>query len=175
VKPYNIDLYFHRIESQRAWIADYIREIPVERLNASPAPGKWSILEVIRHIYLSEKLTLDYLKKKWSFSPRLKPAGILTWLRYQALINSMRQPAIRLKAPAVARVEKEIFDPQTLAGEWHAMRKEFIDFISGLPEDVLRKEFYKHPVAGKMRLDHMLKFFYHHTARHIRQMKKIGE
>ncbi len=164
-----------RIEMQREWIGDYIRNINSDQLNASPAPGKWSALEIIRHLYLSEKLTLDYLKKKWSYSPRLKTAGIFTWLRFQALIIGMRQPTIKLNAPAAARVSKEIFNPGILMADWMTMRKELFEFIHALPEDVFDKEFYKHPVAGKMKLDHMLKFFYHHTARHIGQMKKIGQ
>ncbi|HLF35528.1 MAG TPA: DinB family protein [Cyclobacteriaceae bacterium] len=170
----NIESLISRIETQREWVGDYIGNFNSDQLNTSPGPGRWSALEVIRHIYLSEKLTLDYLRKKWSFSPQLKPAGILTWLRYQALIVSMRQPVIRLKAPAIARVERKNLDPRLMMNDWQAMRKELLDFIAGLPEDVLKKEFYKHPIAGKMRLDHMLKFFYHHTERHIRQIKRIG-
>jgi hypothetical protein len=161
----------HRIELQRKWISDYITGVDHPKLNIRPAPGKWSVLEIVHHLYLSEKLTLDYLKKKLSFSPQLKKSGISTSIRFRLLILAMWQP-FKLKAPAPADVHYDNIDPAELLQLWSEQRKDLFEFLIEVPDSMIRAELYKHPVAGKLRLDHMLRFFYHHTKRHIQQIKR---
>jgi uncharacterized damage-inducible protein DinB len=160
-----------RIETQRQWIMDFIDGTDVKKLNSSPAEGRWSILEVVNHLYLSEQLSLAYLKKKWGYSPVLKDAGVMTWIRYQLLIFSMRQP-FKIKTPRRANVRNGDINPVLLMDQWKIQREELIDFLKVLPVEVHNKEFYKHPLAGKIRIDHMLGFFYYHTRRHIGQITR---
>jgi hypothetical protein len=169
----NLEQIFTQIELQRNWIVDYISGIETPKLNLRPASGKWSVLEIVQHLYLSEKLTLDYLKKKLSFSPVFKKSGISTSIRFRLLIFAMWQP-LKLKAPAAADIHHDQIQADELLRLWEEQRKDMIEFIINLPDTILKAEFYKHPVAGKLRIDHMLRFFYHHTDRHIGQIKKVS-
>ena len=44
-------------------------------LNYSPGDGKWSVLQIMNHLKLSEQLAHRYIVKKLSFSPELKKSG----------------------------------------------------------------------------------------------------
>jgi hypothetical protein len=165
---------FNRIELQRKWIEDFIHSREISLLNRRPAPGKWSIPEIVQHIYISEKLTLEYLKKKLSFSPEFRKSGISTSVRFRLLIFAMWQP-FKLKAPSAADVHNDHIDVAEILRLWAEQRKELIAFITNLPDTMINVEFYKHPVAGKLRLDHMLRLFYHHAERHLGQIKRISQ
>lgn len=140
-------------------------------LNRSPKPGHWSVNQVIRHLILSEQHSIDYVKKKWGFNPDLRKADLLTHLRYRVLWFSMWQP-FHLNAPRVVNIKEGEFDISEQMGIWKKQREELYDFLNELPPEAFGREFFKHPVMGKIKLSHMLGFFYHHCKRHIRQIKK---
>ena len=59
------------------------------------------------------------------------------------------------------------------AKKWKQQRLDMKNFLSQLPEDIYKKEVYKHPFAGRLTLNGMLKFFDSHFDRHHRQINRI--
>lgn len=142
-------------------------------LDTPAAPGVWSVMQVLSHIRLSEKLSLDYIKKKLSFRPVLKKAGLKAKIRFWILkfyVNS------RIKFKAPRGVSSEALPASCSLSEirsgWGVERKALSDFIQGLDDGLLDKELYKHPVVGKLTPGQMLHFFNLHFQRHERQINR---
>jgi hypothetical protein len=145
-------------------------------LNASPGPGKWSAMQVLQHLLRSETLSLGYLQKKWSYSPELKPASFRTRWREFILASYLGVP-IKFKAPKGVNEEHfpEESDFSATRKQWLETRKEMEAFLSELPNEVFEKEFYRHPIAGRITIPGMLRFFERHTQRHLGQIRKTLE
>lgn len=142
-----------------------------EALNRAPGPGKWSPIQVMHHLIISEELSLRYLQKKLSYNPALKKAGLMVFFRRWVLKLYLWLP-FKFKAPKGVNDEalpKFVSFAETKA-RWEKIRREMIDFLEQAPEDLLDKEVYKHLVAGRLTLKGMLEFFLYHGRRHGKQI-----
>ena len=143
------------------------------QLNRPPAPDKWSPAQVMQHLMLSEQYSLAYIKKKLSFNPQLKKAGMLAGLRVLA-INTYLNTPFSFKAPPAIDTPHLSTDAAfwELAKRWKDQRTEMKEYLLSLPDDTLRREIYKHPLIGRMSAMGMLRFFNTHFDRHEKQIKK---
>lgn len=145
-------------------------------LNQKPAPDVWSVLQVMEHLYRAESISLAYVKKKLSFKPKLKRAGLATAWRSFVLRLYLNLP-IKWKAPKA--VSEETFPAQSeleeLGERWQKTRQETRDFFESLPNDIWDKEVYKHPFAGRLKLHDMLTFYDAHFSRHQKQIYRTLE
>ncbi len=144
-----------------------------EQLNRPPRPGKWSPVQVMQHLMLSEHYGHAYLKKKLSFNPTLRKAGLMAGLRASAVHAYLKLP-FSFKAPKVVSTEQlESNVPfWELAKRWKDQRSDLKTYLLSLPDDTLRREIYKHPMGGRLSAAGMLGFFAQHFDRHEKQIKK---
>lgn len=144
-----------------------------ETLNRPPAPGKWSALQVMHHLLMAEGYAQRYVKKKLSFNPRLKKAGLgaqwrsfLLWLYLTAPFKFKAPPAVTGEnLPAQTSLE----ETKTL---WLQQRRELQDLFESFPDELFSKSIYKHPFAGRLSLKGMLLFFQTHFNRHRKQIER---
>ena len=152
---------------------DEMAAFEAEVLQRCPAPGKWSPLQVMQHLMKVEDLSHRYLEKKLSFNPVLKTAGLGADFRAVLLKVYLALP-FKFKAPPV--VGEEVFESGVslpgLAERWQARRRELRMFLDGLPDEVLDKEAYRHPFAGRLSILGMVDFFDRHFRRHREQIRK---
>lgn len=141
-----------------------------EQLNQAPGPDKWSALQCAHHLMESEKLSLAYLRKKLSFNPTLKKQ---TWRTHWRLflLNSYLRAPFKFKAPEGIGTSylPETSSLEAVTQQWRNQRAALHDFLGSLPDDLIDKEVYKHPFAGRLPLKGMLQFFQAHFQRHRRQ------
>ena len=142
-------------------------------LNKKPKPDKWSTLQVLYHLQLAEAGSLKYVQKKLSFNPELKNNNIGSKFREKAINIYMGLP-IKFKAPPQVGdgAIPELSEFWTLVSKWRDQRDELGEFLETMPEDLVNKQIYKHPAAGRMSLLGMLKFFRSHIKRHKKQIDK---
>lgn len=142
-------------------------------LDTPVSPGVWSVMQVLSHVRLSEKLSLAYIKKKLSFQPVLKKAGLKSKIRFWLLKFYVGS---RLKFKAPRGVSSEALPVSCSLSEirsvWGNERKALSDFIHELDDSLLDKELYKHPVVGKLTPGQMLHFFNLHFQRHEQQINR---
>ncbi|TXB66491.1 DinB family protein [Phaeodactylibacter luteus] len=142
-------------------------------LNQQPSTGGWSVIQIMHHLILAEKASLGYVQKKLSFNPTLKKAGIAAEYRLQ-LVNLLFLLPKPFQAPAGVGDEalpKEA-DYQTTKEEWLNNRRALRAFLADLPDERFGRELYKHPLAGKMTLSGMVRFFGTHVKRHLGQIDR---
>ena len=143
-------------------------------LNQKPADGGWSVIQVLHHLILAEGGSARYIKKKLSFNPKLGKAGFMAAWRLLVVNVSFMLP-IKYKAPKGVGDESlpGSAELETTRATWQAQREELRQLLSELPDTYFDKELYKHPLAGKMSLNQMLKFFRVHIRRHQPQINRL--
>ena len=140
-------------------------------LNHSKSPGVWSVMQVLSHVMLSERLSLAYVKKKLSFNPPLRRAGFRSRLRLY-LLQIYSNSSLKFKAPkGLGSQDMPVFSglPE-LRDSWNLERKELVQYLLSLDRDLLDREIYKHPFVGRLTLVQMVLFFELHFKRHERQI-----
>lgn len=154
-------------------LLDYLKDFPETQLNAKPNPEAWSALQICHHLLVAENLSLQYLRKKLSFNPKLPPVSMATKMRIRLLKTYLNTP-MKFKAPE--NVGTEILPETSSFAEvktmWQNNRQELRAFLKSLPKDIFDKEVYKHPFAGKLSLQGMLIFFEEHFNRHLKQIQR---
>lgn len=144
-----------------------------QQLNQQPADGGWSPVQVMHHLILAEGGSLKYVKKKLSFNPELKKAGLSAAFRYWMIKLYFALP-LKFKAPAVVGDDAlpENASLEATRQAWTAVRQELGAYLRELPEEHFEQVIYKHPFAGRMTLQGMLGFFDAHLRRHSKQIER---
>lgn len=164
---------FLALESELNKLLEELSDVPDEDLEKKPAPGAWSILEIMQHMMLAEKTSVAYVKKKTSYPDSLLNARWNDHLRKFNLYLFLHIP-IKVKAPAVVNESK--FEPdftyEDLIEDWREVRQNLMDFLESVPDEWVNKLAYRHSFAGRMTLDGMLLFFRDHFKRHKKQINR---
>lgn len=141
-----------------------------EDLNKRANGNKWSIAQVLFHIYRSESLTLSYLQKKINSRGRLNKAGINAWVRSKMLKIFLFLP-IKYKAPKTIGNPPEQIDWTRLLKDWENCRGELHEFILNLPDELMPMAIFKHPIVGMLTMSQTLDFLAEHFNHHLPQIK----
>ena len=141
------------------------------QLNSTPTPNVWSPMQVLNHVLKSEMGSLAYVKKKLSFNPTLKKAGLISSIRSFFLQGFLMTP-LKFNAPkgfntADLPAESRLID---IAEKWSIHRRELKTFIQGIDHSRLDEVIYKHPAAGRLSIRQMMLFFIRHFDRHQKQI-----
>jgi hypothetical protein len=166
-----IQKLWHRLEAQRLDLMQLMAQHDNLILNKKPSPEAWSTLQVIHHLMDAEQASLAYMKKKLSFTSTIPKAGLKSrWRRF--LLRIAFAIPIKIKAPTNLEHFPEQSNFADLSNQWASQRLELQSFIEKLPDNVVHGEIWRHQVAGKMSIAHMLDFFYAHVDRHEAQVKR---
>lgn len=161
-----------KIDQQLNNLIDRLSKYDQDTLNTR-MPGRWSVLDNLQHLKRAERLSEAYVKKKLSFNPSLKKAGLgASWRSF--LLNSYARMPFKFKAPPAVNEEHfpETSSLEEIQKEWSAQRSNLKNYFSSLPEDLFDKELYKHPLVGKVTLSAMIDFFGIHMKRHEHQIER---
>ncbi|NNF33458.1 MAG: DinB family protein [Saprospiraceae bacterium] len=164
---------FNTLEEERNSLFSILNDYNDESINQQPGPQKWSAQQVINHLILSEKHSVGYCQKKLSFNPDLKNAGIGSAIKAWTVINYFKLP-LKINAP------KGIDTPalptyesiEETKRKWKIERENMKQFLENVDNQYLDKELYKHPFAGRLTLQGMMKFFIAHFRHHRKQIDK---
>ncbi|MCP3961494.1 MAG: DinB family protein [bacterium] len=143
----------NRMEATGRILADLFAGVGDEELRWKPAPERWSMLEVLVHLWDEEKddfrhrlaLTLDDPAREW---PAIDPEGWVRERRYNE-----RDPA------------------EALAGFRHE-RAASLAWLRGLDEPVWDSA-HEHPALGVLRAGDLLAAWTAHDLLHIRQLSNL--
>lgn len=155
-------------------LLDQLSAYDDDTLNRKPADGGWSALQVMCHLMLAEEGSVKYVRKKLSFNPELKEAGLASaWRSF--LLNFYFKLPFRFKAPPGVGDDvlplKSSF--REVSQRWLASRQDLRRYLESLPPEMFHRSIYRHPFAGRMSLDGMLRFFDGHFERHRKQIERV--
>lgn len=162
---------YQNLETELETLFSDLEKYSHEQLTKKPASGGWSATETMHHLRLSERMSAAYCKKKLSFHPKLKKAGMMTRVRSKFVDYYLRSP-LKFKAPKYIDGDNlpNNTSLQDLKALWGEERKALGEFIDQLPEEYRDKEVYKHPFGGRLDIKGMLEFFESHFKHHKKQI-----
>ncbi len=126
------------------------------------------------HLITSEKLTLNYLKKKSLGVDQLPNSRLLESLKMIVLKGSQRLPFLKFNAPkALIENTPQVTYFHEMARDWELSRRDFRKFLESIPEKDIHKLIYKHPVAGRFDIIQCLTFMQEHFNHHLPQINAL--
>lgn len=165
---------YDKLEHQREAITRRVSVLTAEQFMHAPAPGKWSVAQILTHILTAERLMVIYMKKKSLGVNELKNSGILQSILTIVLVVSQRIPAIKFKAPkTIVASTPEALPLSELSGNWNKVRTDLKQFLESIEDKNVRKLIFKHPYAGRLDASQAMRFMYEHTNHHLPQIKKL--
>ena len=108
---------FDHFEEQRLVLLQRLEGVDEVRLNTNPQPDKWSIMQILCHLSLAERLSVDYLRKKIGGTKELEKSGVMSTCKTWALKMLLRS-SLKFKAPARSKdipVQQEF---ETTRSQW---------------------------------------------------------
>ena len=160
---------FNALEKSRKDLFEDLKNYDDDVINKKPSPQAWSIAQVAEHLIIAEEGSLKYLQKKTQDTSKVPVAGLGSKWRF-FLTNSVFVLNISFKAPEVVVPSNKFYTIGEVDARWTKVRSETFELLNKLPEADLKKEIWKHTVAGKMDIYQMLAFFNMHFNRHRKQV-----
>jgi uncharacterized damage-inducible protein DinB len=163
---------FELLEADRIRLIEKISELPSEQFNHTP-PGKWSIHQILAHLIITEKLSLQYMRKKILGIHQTSDSGIMEEGKMAMLWLSQRLP-FKFKAPKIVVEQTPLYSAVNhLSMEWEKDRQELKAFLETFENHQLKKKIYKHVRAGMLNIQHALLFYREHYLHHLPQIKRL--
>jgi hypothetical protein len=165
---------FQKLELKREKLMRQILPLTETEYTKQPSPGSWSAIEAANHVYLSEKLSLAYLKKKMAYPDTIPPFHFKSWGGV-LLIKLVLGTGYKWKAPESIdmRHQQPVLTPAELSLQWPLQRKELLSFIESHQATFGSHLVYRHPYAGRMTMHQMLIFLNDHFGHHMKQIDRI--
>jgi len=162
--------WMERLEQPRRALVERVGAWPEELQARRPADGGWSALEVLEHLVRSE-VGICGLVEKHLAAPQ--PIGVRDRIGFAMVESRFLSPG-RVKVPDAV---KEILPCESLglteiASRWDAVRAE-LRMLAGRAEGC-RGGVFRHPVAGWMSFEQVLRFFEVHMVHHGYQLDRIA-
>ncbi|MEO0468377.1 MAG: DinB family protein [Bacteroidota bacterium] len=158
-------------QKRRALFAQMEKLSPQER-NLSPREGKWSAMEIMKHLVESEGLSQAYIQKKLKYRTRIPKTGLVHALRTRFGLMYMRG-SIKMKAPSYLGKMSEPIDLPMLQEKWDHSRAELKEILEDFPEELMQNAVLKHPLGGRINILQTMQFLEAHFDRHNKQISKL--
>ena len=162
------------MEHHKQILMDLVRSVPPDKYLQQPNPHRWSAGQAANHLYLSEKLSLAYLRKKMSYPDTIPKFHFKSWLAmftYKIILTGI----VKASAPKQINMwgDHEVFPPDQLDQKWSELRAELFGFIREKHPQFKNDLVFKHPFAGRLSMQQMLVFFNDHIRHHTKQVRRI--
>jgi DinB superfamily len=165
-----LDKRLKAFDERRNALLDEMEALEPGKLLARPRAGKWSILEIVEHLVLAERVVFQGLPEPSQLKvrePRLKHR-----IRYLIVMFVLRTGIpVGVVSPAMnPRGSRDLAELRRLWDENKAWLLAYIDYLGpqGIKQAALR-----HPVAGPISLRQGVVMSRVHLERHIRQIRTL--
>lgn len=169
----NIKARLDRLDMKLKQLTDRLMQLPVEYRERKPDLDAWSVLQILEHLRRSEELSGAYIRKKALSGSPLPDRDFRSWFREAALGWFLNAP-FKFKAPKVVNEESfpDRIDFTQQMDHWRSERQILREWLQGRPTEYFKKQGFRHPLAGRMTVNGMLKFFEWHFDRHTKQIHR---
>lgn len=162
---------FAQLETDRKNLLNELKKYPDDVINKKPSPTAWSVAEVLAHLMTAEEYSLKYLQKKIQNTAESGNEGFKQKWRW-LLVKGVFTFNIKFKAPEIVEPKIGFIPLEDLESRWADTRSETAKILNKLSDAEVNKTLWKHAIAGKMNVNHMVQFFGVHFDRHKKQIHR---
>lgn len=159
----------HTLDGRRRALLDSLESLGPEALQARPAEGAWSILEIVEHLVVAEQVILQGLPDPASLVDR--PRSLRQRCTYP-LVWLVLRLRIPVKAPSRRMLPAGGATLAELRERWDATHEWLRAYAEGLPPDGSGKAVFAHPVCGPLTLVQALRLDRLHLETHAGQIRE---
>ncbi|MBP2000521.1 putative damage-inducible protein DinB [Paenibacillus shirakamiensis] len=149
----------------RNQIFELVQDLNEDQINQKPAPDKWSIAQVMDHLYLMERTIAHQIgvtiKNDVDAPTDLKP--------YKLTLDRTRH----VDAPPNLVPSEDRLTMEHLKSELAQSREALIASLAGQDQEKLKHLSFLHPVFGMMDLTQWEDFVGIHEERHMEQIREV--
>ncbi|REB05568.1 DinB family protein [Sporosarcina sp. BI001-red] len=154
-------------DEARAKLLQEVNYLTDEELNWKPSEDRWSVRQVLEHLYLMEggivQTIQNQLTKGEQHETATKP------------IERAVDRSTKVEVPDFARPGNTFCTLDELKEKLTASHKVLEQIESTVPKGQLEAKSYPHPVFGDMSLAQYIPFVGYHELRHIEQIQEVKE
>ncbi|ARF13896.1 DinB family protein [Sporosarcina ureae] len=144
-----------------------VEHLSDEVINQKPSEDRWSIKQILEHLYLMEGSVAKTIQTKLSDEDQ----NITTDKPIQLTVDRSR----KVDAPDFVIPTTEFSTLHDLKCKLKATHSTLHGVAENTSEDQLAVKSYPHPVFGEMSLTQWIPFVGYHELRHIEQIKDVKE
>lgn len=144
-----------------------VEQLSDDILNTKPADDRWSIKQILQHLYLMEGGIAQTIQAQLASDKQ----NITTDKPIQLTVDR----STKVEAPDFASPDEEHATLDELKTKLTATHSALHELAEQAPEELLAVKSYPHPVFGEMSLTQWIPFVGYHELRHIEQIKEVKE
>ncbi|MGY3087512.1 putative damage-inducible protein DinB [Hymenobacter sp. UYAg731] len=144
--------------------------------NTAPAPGQWSAVQVVHHLFFIEENILKYMQKKLQADELLPKVSFITRLKVQFVRLMLRLPGLRFKAPRGVATLTDTGAVPTLPEmrkNWEASRRQLERLLNEFPSRQQNRAIFPHPRSGRITIYQVMEHLVDHLLHHQQQIARI--
>jgi hypothetical protein len=155
------------LENGRNALLEVLSGVTEEIAARTPTPGKWSVLECVEHVAISE----DYLFSQITAS-RYSEAAVAGKDREARILSRGLDRTRTVQSPEAGRPTGRFSTLGEALRHFLASRERTIRFVQNCGED-LRSRLTSHPISGTVNCYEILLMIAVHSRRHSKQIEEI--
>lgn len=138
-----------------------------ENINKQPADDRWSIKQILEHLYLMEGAIAKSIQKQLNEGEKTDVSD--------KPIELTANRDKKVEAPDFARPSNEFATLEELMQKLEATHKLLADIAINTDHQALAEHGYPHPVFGTLSLEQWIPFVAYHEMRHTEQLKEVKQ
>ena len=166
----HIDVIFTDLNRRRTGLLERLAAVSEDELNRKPGPKRWSQLQVLQHLVLSERAVLQGLPAPTRLVPQKR--NPLNRINY-AIVMTILKWDIPVPPPSSKMVPDGRIPFERLRDMWDRNFQWLADTIAALGADAACLAVFRHPVAGPLTPVQALRMDRLHLESHVRQINRI--
>ncbi|TGB03861.1 DinB family protein [Halobacillus salinus] len=155
------------LDEKRKQVLDFVNTISDEEAKKKPAEDRWSILEVLEHLYLMEQLVVYQINRA------IKEGDIQQ--TPEKPIENTTDRGYKVEAPEAVQPKGEFTSIQDAKDGLEKTREATLFLVHNKDKETLENRAFPHPAFGDMNLEQWVEFIGWHELRHLDQMKEVKQ
>jgi len=155
------------LDNGRQALLDSLKDVSEEQAAWVPAPGRWSVLECVEHLAVSE----DYLFAQMMAS-HLSETPVVNEKREAMIVAVGLDRNRKVQSPDVGKPAGKFSTLAAALNHFQTTHERTIKFVETCHED-LRCKITSHPIIGTVNCYEMLLMIAVHPFRHAKQIEEI--
>ncbi|WP_082235131.1 DinB family protein [Halobacillus massiliensis] len=154
------------IEEKRGELLSFIDGLTNEKAVQKPAPDKWSIFEVLEHLYLIEKSVTSQINRTIE---KTEPHTVK-----EKPIERTVNREYKVEAPEALQPKGQFSDLSEARASLKESREALQTLITNKDRETLEKYSFPHPAFSNLNTAQWIEFIGWHELRHLEQIKEIS-
>ncbi|WP_342506417.1 DinB family protein [Sporosarcina sp. FSL K6-2383] len=142
-----------------------VENLSDEQLNEQVEVGRWSIMQVLNHLYLMERAIVHALSDQLANGENKAPV--------EKPIQFTTNRSTKVTAPLFATPSDDFISLEEMKSKLTKSRENLSNLVASADKTLLAQRSYPHPAFGDLGLEQWIPFIGLHEKRHLAQIEEI--